>query len=326
MRPGDLRGRVARAVVDHQDVGRQAGHLGRDLGQDARQVVGLVVGRDAHEHAAERRAGQPGRLDLGGRQRPDEPAHPLVGPVGPGEGVEDEQVGERDADDEDGDQPAERLAGQPEDVLDRPDEVGHGGDRDQPEPDDEEPGRRHAAAAAGAPQPPDRQPDEEERRAAKPTIRRRLGIRWASDRRVAERRRLGRAGSAAGASWDGPRSARLAPGVAAAHPGAGARLGRSGRRDSPASGVRPAEPERDPGDGERDRVDLEEQERVVERGGDRPAEECPEGAGRQPARRAGQRRRATDRTNAMPSSPATIPSSANSRIHSLCGEPRTWSP
>ena len=50
---GDLRGRVARAIVDHQHVGRHPGHRGRDLADDDGQVLGLVKGGDAHQRATQ---------------------------------------------------------------------------------------------------------------------------------------------------------------------------------------------------------------------------------------------------------------------------------
>ena len=62
-------------------------------------------------------------------------------------------------DDEDGDEPAERLAGQAEDVLDRPDEVRDERDRDQAQPDDQDVRGRDAAAGSAPAQPPDRDED-----------------------------------------------------------------------------------------------------------------------------------------------------------------------
>ena len=91
----DGRGAVARAVVDDQDVRRQPGDLRRDLGEDGRQVVGLVEGRDADEDAAPP-APTVRRLDLGRRQGAHQAADPLVGAIGPAERVEQQQVGDGD--------------------------------------------------------------------------------------------------------------------------------------------------------------------------------------------------------------------------------------
>ena len=46
VRPGDLVGAVARAVVDDEDRGLDPAHLGRDPVEHRADVVGLVVGGD----------------------------------------------------------------------------------------------------------------------------------------------------------------------------------------------------------------------------------------------------------------------------------------
>ena len=135
--------------------------VGRHLGEDAGQAVGLVERRDAHEDAAPGLA--VGGLELRRRQRPDEPAHPLVRAIGPTEGVEDEQVGDRHRDDEHGDESPEWLALEAEDVLDGPDEVREQGDAEQPDADEEEPGGRDATPGAAASKPTDRDEHEDDR-------------------------------------------------------------------------------------------------------------------------------------------------------------------
>ena len=60
-RPGDGGRAVARAVIDDEDMGPQAGDLRGHLGQDGRQALGLVEGRDADEHAAPAGAASPPR-------------------------------------------------------------------------------------------------------------------------------------------------------------------------------------------------------------------------------------------------------------------------
>ena len=139
LRPGDVGRPVAGAIVDDQDVGGQAGHLRRHLGQDAGQAVGLVERRDADEDPAPGLAA--GGLELRRRQRPDEAAHPLVRAIGPTQCVEHQQIGDRHRDDEHGDEASERFALEAQDVLDRPDDVREQRDAEQAEADEEEPGR-----------------------------------------------------------------------------------------------------------------------------------------------------------------------------------------
>jgi len=59
-------------------------------------------------------------------------------------------------------EPAEWLAGEAENVLDRPDEVREDGDGAQAKPDDQQPCRGHPAPRPVSPQPADRQPDHEQ--------------------------------------------------------------------------------------------------------------------------------------------------------------------
>jgi len=69
---GDVTGAVRRAVVEHEDV--RPGHGGTDAAHDQRQVVSLVVRRDAHEHPVDlvrqRRLPFVSRPTLSGRRRP----------------------------------------------------------------------------------------------------------------------------------------------------------------------------------------------------------------------------------------------------------------
>ena len=160
--PGDV-GRPSRepSSMTRTCVG-QPGHLGRDLGQDAGQAVGLVERRDADEHPAPGLAVGPA-LELGRRQRPDEPAHALVRAIGAAERVEDEQVGDRH---ETTSTVTSRPSGspsRPEDVLDRPDQVREQGDAEQPEADEEEPGGGDATPGAASSKPTDRDEHEDDR-------------------------------------------------------------------------------------------------------------------------------------------------------------------
>ena len=140
----------------------QASDLGRDLGKDRRQALGLVVGRDADEDAAPAGADL-GRLDLGGRQRPHEPADPLVGSIGAGERVEQQQVRDGDRHDEDGHQATERLALQAEPVLDGANEVGNDGDGQETKPDEQQAERRDSAPGPAPSQPSHRHEDHHDR-------------------------------------------------------------------------------------------------------------------------------------------------------------------
>ena len=103
------------------------------------------------------------RLDLGGRQRANEAADALVRPIGAGQRVEQQQVGDGDRDDEDGDEPTERLALQPEPVLDRADEIRDDGDGAEAKPDEQQPERRDAAPRPAPAQPADRDEDHDDR-------------------------------------------------------------------------------------------------------------------------------------------------------------------
>ena len=69
----------------------------------------------------------------------------------------------RDRDDEDRDQPAERLALQAEPVLDRANEVRDDGDGHQPEPDEQQTERRDAAPRPAPAQSAERHEDDQDR-------------------------------------------------------------------------------------------------------------------------------------------------------------------
>ncbi len=161
-RTRDRRRAVAGPVVDHQDVGREPGDLGRDLGEHAGQARGLVEGRDADEDPAPWRILAP-RLELGGRQRPDETAQALVGAVGAAQRHEDEDEAPCDRHDEDGHQAAEWLALEPQDALNGPHEVGDGRDRAEGRPDRDEQDPGESAAVPGPSQPPHTGQDEDDR-------------------------------------------------------------------------------------------------------------------------------------------------------------------
>ena len=142
---------VARRVVDDDDPGRVAGHGLRDLGEDARERLGLVVGGDHDEDAAGVLA-ELLLLELRCREGPDQAPDPLRLAFRFGEHEEDQEVGDHHREDEHRDDPPDRLIAEPDEVLDRADDVGRDRDPEQPDADEQQrqddrpirvPSRRH---------------------------------------------------------------------------------------------------------------------------------------------------------------------------------------
>ena len=269
------------------------------VGTSARTAGRLSASSKAGMHTSTPPHGSAARrLELGGRQRPDEPAHALVGAIGPAEGVESEQVRDRDRDDQDRDEPAERLALETERVLDGSDEV-----RERARP------RTRPIATTRRPLAGTRLPAP--RRRSRPIATSRRTTAKARSDEAQEADRHARPVYAAcqpasrGSSRPGPRLRRSSGSVAAA----------GSRADvSPVPAASPvcrsgAEAPRalrqgqaDADDRERDSADTDEQQRVVERGRDHVAEEPGQQTGPEPAGDPSQRP-AVARTNAIPSRP-----------------------
>ena len=128
---------VPRRIVDDEDPGRAPGDRLGDLGQDAGQRFRLVVGRDHDEDAAGVLADLV-LLELRRRQRPDQPPDPLRLALGLGKDEEDQQVGEHHGEDEDRDDPADRLVAEADEVLDGADDVRRDRDPEEPEADEQQ--------------------------------------------------------------------------------------------------------------------------------------------------------------------------------------------
>ncbi len=133
---GDIGRAVARSVIDDEDVRRHPRDRRRDLADDGGQALRFIERGDAHEHAVPLLPA--GRLQLRRGQRPDEATDPLIRPVGAAQRVEDQEEPDGGRDHQQGHEPAEGLAFEPEDVLDRTNEIRRDRDRSQPRPDDEQ--------------------------------------------------------------------------------------------------------------------------------------------------------------------------------------------